>query len=205
MSFEFDSSEVEPDKIGQGAAPFASKSGRAHLLLTDFDEYGDTKNGRHILKWEIVAHDQDDQVALVVWDYLSDPSPNHKDGGETARHILCERATALGLLNQELIRKLKSEGKKIGFDLNNGVHKQVFANLIAEEYKGEKRIKVRSTYHVDDPKAAKFPRNEGMLARAKRGGKPAEQPAGDNGSPAATEQPQAVEAVSSDDPFADMV
>ena len=201
MAFTFDSAEVDPDQLGKGSAAFVTKTGRCRLCLVEFKEYGDTKNGRHILKYEVIAHEHDDQVACVITEFLSNPSPSHSDGGDTARHILLDRAYAFGLLSDEIVRKLKSEGKPIGFDLDEAVGRLCFANLIlAKEFQSERRIEVRSTLHINNPKAEKYPRNAGMLAKANRGeGSNHPSVKDSNGS---NDEGGNKEATSMDDPFA---
>ena len=201
MALNFDSALVEPDKIGKGFAPFVTKAGRCHLFLMEFEEYGDTENGRHILKCEVISHDHDDQIACVVWVRLNDPSPQHKDGGETALSILCEWAYAFGLLNEEILVTLKKENKPISIDFSDAIGRQCFANLTKK--KDSEYIDARSPLHVNNPKAEKYPRNKGMLAKATRGelSNPS-RVADNNGSNGSNGDSGKLEAVSVDDPFA---
>lgn len=185
---------AEDDMPGeQQETQFVSKPGRCHAKLIGFDEYGDSKNGRHIFKWEVVAHEESGESGKVVWDYCSHPSPTHKDGGKTATNILFGRAIALGLETAESLKSCRAEGRKPNLDFASAVGRTACLSLTSREWEGEKRINVGASFHLNDPRTKEYPKSAAFVARNQPAA-PAtpQQPASASANPFATNQPSPV-------------
>ena len=172
MAFEFAPPEGDTDKLGEGSgAQFLDKAGNMHCLLLEFSEYGDSKNGNHIAKWEVLAHEDPSQVGRQFWDYVVHPSSSHKDGGTAAMNVLYGYAIALGQLTIDQINAAKREGKQVSFDLTacNGKQQQAFLSTwFDKEYE---RCKRRAIFPISDDRAKDYPRHAAWIAKA--GGQPA--------------------------------
>lgn len=177
MAIDMDYGNIPPDKIGeQNAMEFVSEPGRCHAVLTEFAEFGDSKHGRHIAKWEIVAHEKPSELGKVFWDYLNHPSPSHKDGGDFARNVLFAYAIALGLTTQKELAELSAKNERPNLDFANTAGRQAFLVLRAETYEGQTRIKGNAIYAIGDERAKAFPKNAGILQRAGATSAPATSP-----------------------------
>ena len=159
MAFEFDLSETDIDKAVEGWVKVAP--GKCHALVQGFREYAN-KQGQHMVDFEIIAHHIDNERGKIHTELYS----------ASAEWIgkLVPFAIAAKLVTLDQLKKSKESGQNIEIEWSDSVGRQVFIEL--EEWKDKKdKIGVsigdygRQVYAVDDPRAAGFPRSEGMLKR----------------------------------------
>jgi len=152
--------QLNLDNYGEGrVAP-----GRCHLLVNAFNEYGEPKSGSHVVECEVLAHDDPEQVGKTFKDFIPDPARNGK-----AVFRLVEFSVGAGLLTREEIKQHQRDGTAPEIEPKDSEGRQLFALLVEEEYNGKTNTKVkdgRGYFRIDDPKAADFPRNAGMLKQA---------------------------------------
>lgn len=150
------------------------RPGKAQAVFAKFNEYGHSKSGSHTAEFEIVAHDDKEQIGKTHVEFFSS-----KPG---AAFRLKSLAIAVGLTTVEECEKAKEENRPVSMEFNDAVGRQLFITLGEEEYQGRKSVKIgpRAMYHLTDEKAKNHPRNAGML---KRSGVPLDKIPGPNTAP----------------------
>ena len=154
-----------PDKVGD--APRVAP-GKCHAQLLEFQEYGEPKSGSHIAKWMILAHTDPRQVGKVLLDFLGQPE-NAKDekGRKFATERLLHYCYVLGVTTPEAMVEAKKRKEVPNLDLHMAEGRQAYLNLFEDTYNGRTNTKIANAgfdmFAVNDPKAAGYPYNIGML------------------------------------------
>lgn len=207
LSFEM------PEEIGGGGGNFLREPGKFHFVATKMDESPSWPSGEPIDGYKVVGEVLADtkggqcigQEAEIIF---SNPNPLHKDGGAFGRKKIAACMVALGFAGPV------NMGKSIDADLEEGIGRQFFAELeLRKDESGEVYLTARGNtvlelafaniYHVDDPAAKNYPRDEASLAAipaahritdpaffdAIRGKKPKSDGDGGNGSAKAAPKP----------------
>ncbi len=155
---EFETSE----SMESGA--FLKLAGTYQLFVVDSEEQATDKDGRpceaSTVTCEAVAGTATgfEKKQIKLW--INWPSANHKDGGAFARRVQTRWLVALGKLSP------KSIGGRVSVDLTRETTMgcQFFATLKKKDNTEKLEVDGANVYHVDDPEASAFPRNEKMLA-----------------------------------------
>ena len=155
----------EDEKVGeQTDHTFVSKIGRCHMKLVGFEEFGDSENGRHIFKYEILAHKEKSEQGTAFWEYCTHPSGDHKDGGKYATSLLMARAVALGLTTMAAIETARKDGRLPSLDFSQAVGTSVFCSLkFGKKYEDERRVEIGSVFALSDPRCKSYPRNPAFI------------------------------------------
>lgn len=153
MAIQWDSGSDEVREQMEIPAP-----GKCHLALTEFEEYGEKKNGSHIATFEILAHDKPSEVGKVFKEFFSSKP--------TAFWRLRVLAVALGMYTVEQFREAKESGKALELDFPAAANRQLMA-VIEHSDKGYAQIGVKGggMYELSDGRCADWPRHEAMAAR----------------------------------------
>lgn len=169
MALQLDLNNVDnPAKVGTGGRV---NPGRCHLVLTSFEEYGETKTGSHVAKFEVLAHDDPSQIGKTFTDFLSDPANGRSEKAIAyATERILKYCYILGVTTPEAMSAAKRGGQMPNLDLTTAVGRQVFAELVEEEYDGKKNVRIGNAgfdlWSVNDPHCKAFPANAAMKARA---------------------------------------
>lgn len=142
---------------------FAS-AGKAHVRVAKFEMHG-SKNGDHLAHLEILAHSNPDDVGKIYKDFIPCPMKNAK-----AVFRILEFLIGCGSLTRQQVKASQEGDGDLDINPEDAVDRQMFVELVEEEYNGKTSIKVRGGrdyFRVDDPKVKDWPTNQGMLKRAK--------------------------------------
>jgi hypothetical protein len=171
MSFEMETDA----EIGGGESQFLNEPGTYHCVITTVHE-GEGPKGGQIDGFSVglsvldgtTKGQEDKQINLCFF------SPN-LDKSESSNAWARKRQTAFAVA-AELI-DLAKVGGKVNVNLDDAVGCQIMVNLETNEYQGRSNLQVAyaNIYHVDDPRAAKFPKkNEAIELIPKQMRRPAE-------------------------------
>lgn len=154
MAIDLDLTNDDPTKTGfDPVAP-----GKAHAQMVKWTDYG-SKNGDHVGEFEVVAHQDPDQVGKVHTEYFSQKS--------TVVWKLRTLAIALGLTTVDALSRAKEAGQSVPLEFADGVNRQLFVTFSNHEYNGKTSTRIEGgMFHLTDPKAKGHPRNVGMLKRS---------------------------------------
>lgn len=145
--------------ISSGA--FLKQPGTYHLFCIDSEEVAQDKDGKPLDGFRICCEAvagttpgfEKKQFDLVVFH----PNASHKDGGAFSLKIRTRALVALGKIHPN------ETGQRKVIDLTPETTKgcQFIATL--KEKDGHLKLDGANIYHVDDPEAGPFPKNERML------------------------------------------
>lgn len=170
MALSIDLNDVDnPEKVGTGGLP---KPGKCHATLVNFEEFGATASGDHIATWEILAHDDPDQVGKHFKDFLGDPANSNNDKGRKyAIERILHYCYTLGVTTPDAMVQAKKAGQQPDLDISQGIGGQALVRLVNEEYKGKTNLRVGNAgfdiYPLDHKNANDFPRNQAWAKKAK--------------------------------------
>lgn len=139
-------------------------AGKAHVRVAKFEEHG-SKSGDHVAHLEILAHSNPDDVGKIYKDYIPCPIRNGK-----AVFRIIEFMVGCGAITRQQVKDSQENDTDLEINPQGTVDRQMFIELVEEEYNGKTSIKVRGGrdyFRVDDPKCKDWPTNQGMLKRAK--------------------------------------
>lgn len=159
-----------PDAIG-GSGNYLREPGKYHFVVLDTDEAPKKKGGDPIDGFKIVAEVQNGNEQGKEFDFVfRNPMPTWSDKGqEQGRKKIGACMVALGFATPD------NMGKAMEVELEQAVHRHFFAEVDFERDtdgnekvsdSGQKFLQLAwsNIYHVDDPAAANYPRNEDSLA-----------------------------------------
>lgn len=181
--------DLDPGRdIGeQQDSSFQRKPGKGMYLLTQFHEWGDTRNGKHIFKYEIVAHEEPGEVANLYWDRISDLGGLEGKQRNAVAANYVNLAIAFGLYTAEQLKQMKAKGEKPNFDFGQCVGRAICINTYASkdtDAQGNPFLNSGAYFHPGDPKAAKYPKHPQWTPKG------AKQPTAPATSPPAEQKPQ---------------
>lgn len=158
-----------PEQIG-GTGNFLKESGRYHFAVIETDENPMKKNGEPIDGFKVAAEVQCGDETGKHFDFIfRNPMPTWTDKGqEQARKKIGACMVALGFATPE------NMGKGLSVELDEAVNRQFFAEVgFEKDADGEDKLDDQgrkflqlvwsNIYHVDDPAAKDFSRNEDAL------------------------------------------
>lgn len=148
--------DLSDDKMQDGADTVAP--GKAHLVLQKFEEFK-SKNGDHIAEFEVVAHDNANEIGKIHKEYFPQKS--------TVAWKLRTLAIACGLTTMDECQKAKEEGRAIEIEYQDAIGRQLFATFAANEYQGKTSVRLEGNmWPLTSEKCKGHPRNIGMLKRS---------------------------------------
>jgi hypothetical protein len=158
MSFALETTE----DVGGGASDQYLKPGTYHMLITSVAENEGPK-GRRIDGFTVglsvldgtVKEQKDKSTNLCL--FSPDQSKSDKSQ-EWARKKQTAFAIASGLID------LTKLGGKVQIDLQNAVGRQIVATFESDDKGQYVDLSYANIYHVDDPRAANFPKDREALA-----------------------------------------
>jgi len=108
----------------------------------------------------VLAGTESDEVDHEFHLHLFDPNLS---ASEKAQEWAIKKQTAFGVAINEINPADLGKGLELDFEAGEG--QQIFATFDENEHNGEVNLQVSyaNLYHVDDPRAAKFPKNENAL------------------------------------------
>lgn len=156
MSFVFDAPEVDDFESG---GLWLSEPGTYHCSVSEVNESPTNKDGEPLdgfkVKLTALAGTVADQKERTVNLLFFNPNMSSKDGGKFARRKQAKFLYATGLLNENQL------GQRVEIDLQHALGRQVIATL--EKDGNFLQLSYDNIYHVDDPQASKFPKDEAAL------------------------------------------
>lgn len=168
MAINFDA----PESIPTGGGNWIDKPGTYHLMITAFDEEPVTKDKKLVDGFKIdfqalegTVRDPDGKFSekdKTIGMTFYNPKITDKNEGLFARQKQAAFFIASGLMTEEHLGK-----QGIAINLKDAVGRNVVATLEEQEgTDGKKyvRLAYADIFHIDDPRAAKFPKNEKVLA-----------------------------------------
>lgn len=158
--FEFDTSE----DVGGGDGNFLTEPGTYHCSITGVAE-GEGPSGKPIdgvtIRLSVLAGtvegQQDKEFNLCL--FAPDLSASEKSQ-EWAKRKLTALAVATGLLSPDKL------GQRFSADIRKAEGRQIILTLEEDNRDQERKylqLSFANIYHVDDPRAAKFPKNSEAL------------------------------------------
>lgn len=169
MGLTFDA----PDSLPSGGGNWIDKPGTYHLMITATNEEPISKKDKKLIDGFTVDlqslegtvrdadgkfTEKDKTISLTFYN----PQITDKNEGLWARQKQAAFFVATGLMTEE---QLGQQGIKI--TLSEAVGRQVVATLeenIGTDGKKYIRLAFGDIFHIDDPRAARFPRNEKAIA-----------------------------------------
>lgn len=157
-----------PEDIG-GGGNFLREPGRYHFAVIETDENPSKKSGEPIDGFKIAAEVQQGDEQGKHFDFVfHNPKPTSRDGGAFSKRKIGACMIALGFATPE------NMGKGMTIELSDAVDRQFFAEVGFEKNEdggdkvddqGRKFLQLvwSNIYHVDDPAAKDFSRNEAAL------------------------------------------
>ncbi len=162
MSFEIEMPE-STDRSGN----FLSEAGTYHFAVNAIDEAPSTKSGAAINGFKVSASvlagtvpgQENKETGLI----FRNPKYDAKDGGEFQRKKQARFVMAIGLLDGP-----RPAGEKVTVDLQQARGRQFIATVEKSKNQDGKEtgyvdIAFADIWHVDDPEAKAFPKNEAAL------------------------------------------
>jgi len=155
MSFALDTTE----DIGGGESTYLDQPGTYHCLVTSVLENQGPKGGYidgFTVGLAVLAGttegQRDKQTNLCL--FSADSSKSEKSQ-EWAK----KKQTAFAIATEVI--SLASLGKRVEVDLQSAVGRQVLVTFEENEHEGKKNLSLSyaNIYHIDDPRAAKFPKD----------------------------------------------
>lgn len=145
-----------------GTGDGLKEPGVYHMVVTEVHD-GESNKGKAIdgFTIDLVVQNDDDQkdkeFHLALFNAESSKSQESQDWSikkQTAFFV------AANLMRPDQL------GTEVEFDLAKAVGHQIIIDLQAEEYEGKTNLRLAyaNIYHVDDPRAAKHPKNAASLA-----------------------------------------
>ena len=157
MTITIDTSDYDPTKSGAFESP---SPGRAHVLVTDWEEYAVSgrQGASHRMTLEILAHDNEEDVGKIHREIFSSlPSANWK---------LRAAVLALGLVTTQQLEQAKKEGKSIEVDMSQAVGRTMYVRFAKHMYNDQEFIRVDGRmYSLDDPRCQGWPTCDAMVKR----------------------------------------
>jgi hypothetical protein len=151
------------DDVAGGESQYLSEPGTYHCVVTDVKENQGPKGGAidgFTVELSVLAGtsegQKDKQTSLCL--FSPDASKSEKSQ-EWARKKQTAFVIAAGLLD------LSKLGGKVNVDLSKARGKQIVLTFDNNEYEGKSNLQLAwaSIFHVDDPRAAKFPKDKEAL------------------------------------------
>jgi hypothetical protein len=159
MSFALDTTE----DIGGGESTYLDQPGTYHCLVTSVGENQGPKGGvidgftAHLAVLAgTVAGQKDKQTNLCLF---SPDSSKSEKSQEWAK----KKQTAFAIATEVI--SLASLGKRVEVDLQSAVGRQIVITFEAND-DGYLDLHYANIYHIDDPRAAKFPKDAEAIALA---------------------------------------
>lgn len=160
-----------PETVDTGGGNWLDKPGTYHLVLTAADEQPTKRNGEMMDAFRVTCQaidgtvrdangftEKDKTVDLTFWN----PKLTDKNEGLFARQKQAKFFLATGLLTEEQL------GTEVDINLGDAVGRQVIATLEERDGGDSGRtfldLHFADIWHIDDPAAAKFPRNDKAIA-----------------------------------------
>jgi hypothetical protein len=164
MSFALDTTE----DIGGGESTYLDQPGTYHCLVTSVGENQGPKGG-HIDGFTVhlavlagtVPGQKDKQKSLCLF------SPD-KSKPEEKQKWPKKKQTAFAIATEVIKLGEKKLGGVVDVDLQLAVGRQLVITFEANEYEGKTNLELAydNIYHIDDPRAAKFPKDAEAIALA---------------------------------------
>lgn len=161
-----------PDALPSGGGNWIDKPGTYHLVITATDEEPTSKDKKLIDGFKVdfqavegTVRDADGKFteANKTLDMVFfNPKITDKNEGLFARQKQAAFFIAAGLMTEEQLG-----GQEIDIDLTKAVGRNVIATLEEDKQDNGKsfiRLSYADIFHIDDPRASKFPRNERALS-----------------------------------------
>ncbi len=152
-----------PEEIG-GDSKFLSEPGTYHFAVNKVAEGEGPKGGAidgFSVHMQVLAGTTEDQEKKEFTLTFFQPKLT---ASEKAQQISRQQIAAF-LIATELISPADL-GKAVSIDLSKADGMQLIATLSSNEYQGKTNLQLHysNIYHVDDPKAKSFPKNDGALS-----------------------------------------
>lgn len=152
--------ECEAPESMEGQSNFLKHPGNCHLVIDEIEEDPKGAPGGIKLHCICLAHDVKSEATKTVGVLLGPPKQTHKDKGEFARRVICRALVAMGHYRPRDIQP----GMRIVIEsFKPYVGAQLFATLKDTDDHKFINLDGDRIFHVDDPAAAKFPRDEAAL------------------------------------------
>lgn len=167
MSFEFDA----PEELSHGGGNWIDKPGTYHLVVTAMDEQPINRNKEMVdgfrAEFQALegtvrdANGKFTETDKTIGITFKNPKITDKNEGLFARQKQAAFLIATGLMTEEQLGK-----KGIKVELKNSVGRHVIATLEESDLDSGKKfigLSYADIWHIDDPRAASFPKNEKAL------------------------------------------
>lgn len=154
MPLELDVSDYDPSRgVFEDVKP-----GRAHVVVTDWEEYA-VRGEWHRMQLEVVAHDDPGEVGKIHSELFH--------AGQRSQWRLRIAALALKLTTTEALLKAREESGIAVIRFEDAIGRSMFVRFVKEKDKnGEERIRINQhLYALDDPKCAGWPKNDTIAQR----------------------------------------
>lgn len=160
MTFEFDA-PTQDEIENTGGGNYLREPGTYHLCITEIKDEAIGQSSGLKVTAEVMAGTVPDQKGKTVTLTFWHPKLNSKDQGAFSRKRQARLLVAANVLKQEQL------GQRVSIDLNKAVGQQVIATLDYDSKDEEKKyleLNYADIFHIDDPDAAKFPRDDAAIA-----------------------------------------
>lgn len=144
----------------------------AYVEMDPVTRAGEVRDGMNV-HFQVVTGTTPGQENKIHREFFAKPSPNHKDGGTFARNKIGFLALATEICSRGQC------GQQVTPQFDEMVGKVCYITLKKSNDERYREIEGLSILHVNDPKAAKFPREDDVIEQCGMTWKP-------NGSAAAT-------------------
>jgi hypothetical protein len=155
MALEFEQAESV-----EGGSTYCSKPGTYHVVITDYVENPETKNGivegGFKITCEIVEGTEKSEIGKTVETTFYPPAQTHKDGGEFARKRMTKFYLAIN-------KGILQPGAKAVLQYDTVVGRQFVVEI--KQKKDSKYFEVEglNTWHVDDIACDGIPKSQDCL------------------------------------------
>ena len=159
-----------PETLPSGGGNWIDKPGTYHLVVTVTEEQPVSRTKGMIDGFKVAFQavegtvrdrdgrftEKDKTIDLIFWN----PKLTDKNEGLFARQKQAAFFVAAGLMREDQL------GTEVDITLGDACGHHVIATMEEDEKDGKKRIQLAyaDIFHIDDPRAAGFPRNEKALA-----------------------------------------
>lgn len=151
-----------PDEVATGG-DFLSTPGKYHCSIVETHEepkyHGGDKKGQPVdgfrVKLSVLNGPNAGKTTNVTF---YNPKMNSRDGGKFSLQKQAAFFIAAGLVDPSKL------GQKVEIKLEDAINRQVFVELEGDDEGKYVDLAWANIYHVDDPKAASYPRDEKSLA-----------------------------------------
>jgi len=148
-----------------GGGNFLEEPGTYQAVVNAVDENPSKKSGEGLDGFKVIfavvtgtVEGQSEKLfELMFWH----PKPNQKNQGEFSRKRQTRFMLATGVIGQS-----QELAEDMELNLENAVGRQVIITISKEEYQGKERLGLSwfKLWHIDDPEAARHPRDEKSIA-----------------------------------------